>query len=292
MAALPSGGPVLGVGADLKSTVTLVVDGQAFVSQHIGDLEHYRRSARSARRSTTCWRCTRWTATACSSRTTLIRSTLHALVPRELDAADERIVQHHRAHIASVLAERGAWETRVLGVSFDGTGYGDDGAIWGGEIFVGSVARRVRAGRAPSPAALRRRRRRRASGAGGRRIPARDAGLPDVTTAPFGFPRRFADALRLARGRTARSRPPPSAGCSTRRRRLLGFTRPVTFEGQAAIWLEQLARRARSTAPYPFPFDGRELDFRPLLLAVARDRARGRDGNRWPARSTPAWRRV
>jgi len=51
----------------------------------------------------------------------------------------------------------------------------------------------------------------------------------------------------------------------------------VSFEGQAAIWLEQLGGRARSTAPYPFPFNGRELDFRPLLLAVARDRARGRD---------------
>ena len=51
---------------------------------------------------------------------------------------------------------------------------------------------------------------------------------------------------------------------------LLGFTREVTFEGQAAIWLEQLARGAALTEPYPFPFAGGELDFRPLLLAVAR----------------------
>ncbi len=52
-------------------------------------------------------------------------------------------MQHHRAHVASVLAERGEWEKRVLGVSFDGTGYGDDGSIWGGEIFVGSISRRL-----------------------------------------------------------------------------------------------------------------------------------------------------
>ena len=45
-------------------------------------------------------------------------------------------MQHHRAHLASVLAERGEWEKTVVGVSFDGTGYGDDGNIWGGEIFL------------------------------------------------------------------------------------------------------------------------------------------------------------
>jgi hydrogenase maturation protein HypF len=50
----------------------------------------------------------------------------------------------------------------------------------------------------------------------------------------------------------------------------------VTFEGQAAMWLEQLARSAPSTEPYPFPFIDRELDFRPLLQAVVLDRVRGR----------------
>ena len=52
-------------------------------------------------------------------------------------------MQHHRAHLASVLAERGAWDETVVGVSLDGTGYGDDGTIWGGEIFVGSVRARL-----------------------------------------------------------------------------------------------------------------------------------------------------
>jgi hydrogenase maturation protein HypF len=58
---------------------------------------------------------------------------------------------------------------------------------------------------------------------------------------------------------------------------VLGFTRQVTFEGQAAIWVEQLARCAARTEPYSFPFIGGELDFRPLLQAVVQDRLSGRD---------------
>jgi len=61
-------------------------------------------------------------------------STAYAL---DLPAARKQSVQHHRAYIASVLAEVGECEKRVVGASFDGTGYGDDGSFWGGEIFVG-----------------------------------------------------------------------------------------------------------------------------------------------------------
>lgn len=48
-------------------------------------------------------------------------------------------VQHHRAHVASVCMENGLFDENVVGLSFDGTGYGDDGSIWGGEFFIGSV---------------------------------------------------------------------------------------------------------------------------------------------------------
>jgi hydrogenase maturation protein HypF len=58
---------------------------------------------------------------------------------------------------------------------------------------------------------------------------------------------------------------------------LLGFTREISFEGQAAMWVEHLARGAPLSEAYAFPFTGTELDFRPLLEAVIRDRQRGRD---------------
>ncbi len=58
---------------------------------------------------------------------------------------------------------------------------------------------------------------------------------------------------------------------------LLGFTREITFEGQAAMWLEQLARAGATSDAYPFPMDGATLDFRPLLSAVVHDRVRDRE---------------
>ncbi|HEY6237446.1 MAG TPA: hypothetical protein VIW69_20270, partial [Candidatus Elarobacter sp.] len=57
---------------------------------------------------------------------------------------------------------------------------------------------------------------------------------------------------------------------------LLGFTREITFEGQAAMWLEHLATTAGETAPYDFPLRDGELDYTPLLAAIIDDRLRGR----------------
>jgi hydrogenase maturation protein HypF len=278
VASLPSRRPTLALGADLKNTVTLVVEGQAFASQHIGDLDHY--DAFRAFRETVqdllaMYDIRPAELVVVRDAHPQYRSTSYAAT---LDAAEVRAVQHHRAHIASVLAERGALDLRVLGISFDGTGYGDDGSIWGGELFVGSVTSGFERIAHLRPAAL-------VGGDGAAGFPAQAAAgfvdqledLPDLTLPPFELPPRFADALRLARQPT-RVFPTTSVGrLFDAAAALVGFTGAITFEAQAAIWLEQLARQARDTMPYPFPFDGRELDFRPLLGAVVRDRGRGRD---------------
>jgi hydrogenase maturation protein HypF len=269
-ARLPVEQPILAAGADLKNTITLAVDGQAFVSQYIGDLEHYEAclSFEQTIKDLVSMYDVRWedvlVAHDCHPQ---FRSTMRAL---ELPAARRIAVQHHRAHIASVLAEREAWHERVTGVSFDGTGYGDDGTVWGGEIFIGSVAEGFR-----RVAHLRE-----------AKLPGGDAAARDpvqaaagfVSAVPFPMPARFEQARRMVE-KNVRTFTTTSAGrLFDTAAALLGFTRPITFEGQAAMWLEHLAARSAEQAkPYPFPFDGEVLDYRPLLEAVVQDRTRGRD---------------
>ena len=96
-------------------------------------------------------------------------------------------------------------------------------------------------------------------------------------SAPFYFPERYKNALELI-DKNVRTFATTSVGrLFDTAAALNGFIREITFEGQAAMWLEQLARTSPSTETYPFPFVGGELDFRPLLQAIIRDRQRGRD---------------
>jgi hydrogenase maturation protein HypF len=278
VASIPTDRPILALGADLKNAITLVVAGQAFVSQHIGDLDHYesfRAFDETIHDLVSMYGIRLDEALLVHDLHPQYRSTAHAAT---LEVPHCGAVQHHRAHIASVLAERGQWAKRVVGVSFDGTGYGDDGSIWGGEIFVGSVQEGFERVAHLRSAAL-------AGGDAAARYPVQAAagflaqveGLPDVFSEPFAFPERYRSAMELVH-KDIRTFATTSVGrLFDAAAALLGFTREISFEGQAAIWLEQLARSARLIDPYPFPFVAGELDFRPLLLAVAQDRIRGRN---------------
>src|SRR4051794_9579364 len=92
--------------------------------------------------------------------------------------------------------------------------------------------------------------------------------LPDLTAPPFRFPERYLRARNLA-AQGVRTFPTTSVGrLFDTVAALLGFTRETTFEGQAALWVEQLARRSPAVAPLPMPFELGQLDFRPLLQAI------------------------
>ena len=135
---LPFSSPetILALGGMLKSTFTLLYQDRALVSQHIGDTETT--SALGAEKQAIAHFLKLF-----ALRPKVIAIDSHPGYPNRLLAADfpdARVieVQHHRAHIASLLAERG--ETgKVLGIALDGTGYGDDGTIWGGEFFAGGL---------------------------------------------------------------------------------------------------------------------------------------------------------
>ncbi len=145
----PARRPVLGCGAELKSTFCLLRDRHAVLSQHIGDLEnwetyrsyvagieHYRRLFDVE------------PALVAHDLHPDYLSTAYALEQAGVEAIG---VQHHHAHIASCLADNGV-AGPVIGLALDGTGFGPDGTLWGGEVLVADLTGFRRAGHlAPVP---------------------------------------------------------------------------------------------------------------------------------------------
>jgi hydrogenase maturation protein HypF len=178
-------------------------------------------------------------------------------------------VQHHHAHIAACMAENGL-AGEVIGVAFDGTGYGTDGAIWGGEFLVaryGGFERRGHLRYTPL-----------AGGDAAVREPWR-AALGYLAEASFeGVPEK---RIRLVR-RMIESGVNTVQTSSCGRlfdavAAIIGLRTVVNFEAQAAIELETIAEDGH-TERYPFEIeDGPawKLDFRPMMERIAKEAAEG-----------------
>jgi hydrogenase maturation protein HypF len=138
--------PLLAVGAQLKSTICLTRGREAFLSPHIGDLDHV--EAYQTFESTVDY-----LRRALEIEPVAVAHDLHpdylssrwALTESGLPAIG---VQHHHAHIAAVLAEHGLTGP-VVGLALDGTGFGIDGEVWGGEVLVADLRGFVRAAHLP-----------------------------------------------------------------------------------------------------------------------------------------------
>ena len=130
--------PLIAVGGELKNTFCLTRGRYAFLSQHIGDLENYETLTSFEDSIIHLENLFRVTPEAIVyDLHPNYMATRYALERSEREGLPPIGVQHHHAHVAACMAENGLDGTNpVIGVSFDGTGYGDDGAIWGGEFLL------------------------------------------------------------------------------------------------------------------------------------------------------------
>jgi len=258
--------PVLACGAELKNTFCLARGRHAFVSQHIGDLENAE-TLRSFTEGIEHFR------RLFDIDPQVVAHDLHpeylsTKYALELDLPAEG-VQHHHAHIASCLADNGE-AGPVIGVAFDGTGYGTDGTIWGGEFLAAGLTAFERGGHlAPVPMP---------GGAAAIRQPWRMAAayVNDQQTALRHAGQWSAVVAMAAKG--INSPLTSSAGrLFDAAAAILGVRDTINYEGQAAVELEQLADPGE-TREYPaavvagVPFTIRGSD---LLHAVIEDRTDG-----------------
>ena len=271
--------PILAVGGQFKGTFALGRGRHAFLSHHLGDLDHYE-AYRAFAKDIDLYQ------QLFGIQPEVIAHDLHpdyASTRYALERTGVTLVavQHHHAHVASCMAENGLNEP-VIGVAFDGTGFGTDGAIWGGEFLVGDYRQFRRAGHLRYVGMP--------GGAQAIREPWRMAvaHLVDAGLSPFAFLGSEA-AIRLVEKMLSRGFNTPMTSSAGRLfdavAALAGVRGGVSYEGQAAIELEWLATGVAPDGVYPFdlaetwggdpPESTLLVDLRPLIRAVAQDASQG-----------------
>jgi hydrogenase maturation protein HypF len=232
--------PVLACGAELKSTFCVAKGRHAFVSHHIGDLENYE-TLRSFTEGIRHFR-RLFDVTPAVVAHDLHPEYLSTKYAMDLDGVEPLGVQHHHAHVASCLADNGE-AGPVIGVAFDGLGYGTDGTVWGGEILAADLRGFERLGHldpVPLP-----------GGTAAIREPWRmaaaylDAALDGAVPAWLGVAARNRDrwerVTALGRSGVASPRTSSAGRLFDAVAAILDVRDTINYEGQAAVELEQLA---------------------------------------------------
>ncbi len=275
---------VLACGAELKNTVCLTKQDRAFVSQHIGDLENLDTYAFFQATIDHLQRVLDITPEilACDMHPDYL-STRYA---QERDDLPLVQVQHHHAHVVSTMAENHL-EGRVIGLAFDGTGYGPDGTIWGGEVLIAEAGDFERAAYLtpvpmPGSAAAIKEPWRMAVSYLAHTFDDRcyDVDIPFFATVE----RRRAEVL-VAMGRQGLNAPLTSSlgrlfdGIAA----LIGLRHRVAFEGQAAMELE-MTIAAGDDGLYDFGWktvgESRRIEIAPIIEGVVADLSQGVSGAR------------
>ncbi len=271
------GPPVLAVGAHLKNTVAITRGSQVFLSQHIGDLETPQALAAVERVVRSFAGLYEWApeVVACDMHPDY-RSTRFARQTAAAHGAPVVPVQHHYAHVLACMAEN-ELEGPLLGISWDGTGYGLDGTIWGGEFLrVGEGgferAAYLRPFRLPGGEAAVREPRRAAAGLLYEVFGQALFEMGDL--APLrAYSRQELAVLGRMLERGINAPWTSSAGrLFDAVAALLGLRQLARFEGQAAMELEWALDEAADGGPYPFLLRQHSpalvVDWEPMLRAI------------------------
>jgi hydrogenase maturation protein HypF len=270
--------PLLACGAELKNTFCLARDGAAVLGPHIGDMQNAETLAafeQAVRRFEALFQVTP-ERIACDLHPDYL-ATRYAIERSERQALPLVYVQHHHAHIAACLADADQpLDEPVLGLAMDGLGYGDDGALWGGEVLLVEGARMERLGHlayVPQP-----------GGDAATRQPWRmalawlthaglawDDDLPPVQHAPPPT-RAVIEQMLKADPRIGLPTPPTSSAgrLFDAMASLLGIRQVVRDEAQAAIELEACVDPTESGV-YTFAFDAMDFDAAPVFRSAVQD---------------------
>ncbi len=240
---VPAERPVLACGSELKNTFCLVSGQRAFVSHHIGDLANYE-TLQSYLDGIAHFR------RLFAIDPVIIAhdlhpeylSTKHAVEMAEADPGLDLVgVQHHHAHIASCLADNGRTGS-VLGIAFDGLGMGTDGTLWGGEFLIADLLGFERAGHltaVPMPGGARAIQQPWRMAAAYARL-VNQQGLPELSVAQR-HGQRWAEMQQLASAGVSSPSTSSAGRLFDAVAALLGIRDEVSYEGQAAVELEQCA---------------------------------------------------
>jgi hydrogenase maturation protein HypF len=263
--------PSLAVGGELKNTFCLTREHYAFLSQHIGDMENaevYESFENGVEHLSRLFRV----------KPEMIAHDMHpgyftTRYAAGITDVPHISVQHHHAHIAACMADNHLSDRQVIGLSFDGTGYGTDGRIWGGEVLLASYADFERVAHLEYLPL--------AGGEAAIHHPWRIAvgyafalGL-DVEGLPF-LDTIDAQAVDVVRKQVQKKLNTPETSSMGRLfdavACLTGIRNQVTYEAQAAIELEVLAKSALMAAtPYPYEIHGEKIRIGETLKHVIED---------------------
>lgn len=269
---------ILATGAEMKNTFSLTKRNYLFLSHHIGDLENwesYEHFLSSLEHLKALYQIEPEVVAYDLHPQYIV--TQYAL---SLNVGMKIPVQHHHAHIASVLFEHRIFHP-VIGVSCDGTGYGDDGAIWGMEFLIADLWSYKRFGHLDYLPLL--------GGEEAIRQPWRMA-VSHLLNAEGGspvlslkiFPEIGEERMKVLEAQWRKGFGSPQTSSAGRLfdtiSAILGFSREISYEGQAAIILEREAEKGRSVIPLNFPNKEEDrflLDPAPMVRELAYRKLRG-----------------